>query len=63
VRLADADEWWAWKWSYSLRGVLEQLSPARLERVRREASEQIAAMASDGGIPLRLEALVAVAHR
>ena len=26
VRLADADEWWAWKWSYSLRGVLEQLS-------------------------------------
>jgi ubiquinone/menaquinone biosynthesis C-methylase UbiE len=22
VRLADADEWWAWKWSYSLRGVL-----------------------------------------
>jgi hypothetical protein len=30
--------------------------------VRREASERIAAMAADGGIPLRLEALVAVAR-
>ena len=32
VHLADADEWWAWKWSYSLRGILEQLPEPRLER-------------------------------
>jgi ubiquinone/menaquinone biosynthesis C-methylase UbiE len=63
VRLADADEWWAWKWSYSLRGVLEQLAPERLDRVRREASQQIASMTTDDGIPLRLEALIAVGHR
>jgi ubiquinone/menaquinone biosynthesis C-methylase UbiE len=60
VRLADADEWWAWKWSYSLRGILEQLPRSRLERLRAEASERIAAMRADGGLPLRLEALVAV---
>ena len=37
VHLADADEWWAWKWSYSLRGMLEQLPQPRLERLRAEA--------------------------
>ena len=63
VTLADADEWWAWKWSYSLRGILEQLPPPRLERLRREASERIAAMRVDGGLPLRLEALVALGRR
>jgi hypothetical protein len=31
--------------------------------VQREASERIAAMATDGGVSLRLEALIAVAHR
>ena len=62
VRLADADEWWRWKWSYSLRGVLEQLPPDRLERLRREAEERIAAMPDDGGLPLRLEAHIALGH-
>jgi ubiquinone/menaquinone biosynthesis C-methylase UbiE len=63
VLLADADEWWAWKWSYSLRGVLEQLPPARLERLRREASDRIAAIQVDAGLPLRLEALIALGRR
>jgi hypothetical protein len=43
--------------------VLEQLAPERLDRVRREASQQIASMTTDDGIPLRLEALIAVGHR
>jgi ubiquinone/menaquinone biosynthesis C-methylase UbiE len=63
VELADADEWWAWKWSYSLRGILEQLPQPRLERLRVEAAERIAAMSTDGGLPLRLEALIAVGRR
>jgi ubiquinone/menaquinone biosynthesis C-methylase UbiE len=63
VYLADADEWWAWKWSYSLRGMLEQLPPERLERLRREGSERIADLRGDGGLPLRLEALGALGRR
>jgi SAM-dependent methyltransferase len=63
VHLADADEWWAWKWSYSLRGILEQLPPPRLERLRHDASERIAEMRDDGGLPLRLEALIALGRR
>jgi SAM-dependent methyltransferase len=63
VRLADAEEWWAWKWSYSLRGVLEQLPPARLARMRRDAATHLARIAEPDGLPLRLQALVAIARR
>ena len=61
VGLAGADEWWAWKWSYSLRGVLEQLSSSRQQQLFEQASERIAAMPTDatGRLPLRLEALFA----
>jgi ubiquinone/menaquinone biosynthesis C-methylase UbiE len=64
VVLADADEWWTWKWSYSLRGVLEQLAPERLDRLRREADGHIAEMSASGEpLRLRLEALVATGRR
>lgn len=54
VRLADADEWWAWKWSYSLRGVLEQLPPERIERLRQEASAHL-----EPPLDRRLQAILA----
>jgi ubiquinone/menaquinone biosynthesis C-methylase UbiE len=62
VQLAGAEEWWAWKWSYSLRGVLEQMPEQRLERLRREAFERVASMSADdeGALSLRLEALCAI---
>jgi hypothetical protein len=63
VFLADADEWWAWKWSYSLRGMLEQVAPARLDRYRSEASKRMAGMLTSDGLPFRLEALVAFGRR
>jgi len=63
VRLVDDNEWWAWKWSYSLRGLLEQLPPQRLERLRREASQHITAMSAKGPLEVRLEALIATARR
>jgi ubiquinone/menaquinone biosynthesis C-methylase UbiE len=63
VRLADADEWWAWKWSYSLRGVLEQLPPERLQRLRDEAVVRLDDLDDGHGMPLRLEALVALGRR
>jgi ubiquinone/menaquinone biosynthesis C-methylase UbiE len=64
VTLAGPQEWWAWKWSYSLRGVLEQIAPTRLEQLQRDAYTRIAAMPTDtrGGLALRLEALFAVGH-
>jgi ubiquinone/menaquinone biosynthesis C-methylase UbiE len=59
VHIADEAEWWAWKWSYSLRGVIEQLSEDRLERLRREVNTRFEAMPAAEGHPLRLSALVA----
>ncbi|MGH9276125.1 MAG: hypothetical protein ACRDZU_15895, partial [Acidimicrobiales bacterium] len=63
VRLVDDDEWWAWKWSYSLRGLLEQLPPQHVEDLRREAAQYIAAMSANGPLEVRLEALIATARR
>jgi SAM-dependent methyltransferase len=62
VTLAGPEEWWAWKWSYSLRGVLEQITSARLEQLQRDACTRIAAMRANtgGSLDLRLEALFAV---
>ncbi len=57
VQIADEAEWWAWKWSYSLRGVIEQLAEDRLERLRREVNARFEAMPAAGGHPLRLSAL------
>jgi ubiquinone/menaquinone biosynthesis C-methylase UbiE len=60
VDLADEDEWWAWKWSYSFRYVLEQLDDATRDRFKVQAFDRAGAMKGDDGIPLTLEALIAV---
>jgi hypothetical protein len=59
VHIADEAEWWAWKWSYSLRGIIEQLAEDRLARLRHEVSAHFDAMSGAGGYPLRLSALLA----
>jgi ubiquinone/menaquinone biosynthesis C-methylase UbiE len=56
VRFADEDTWWAWKWSYSLRGVLEQQDEATLDRLRRAASERMQPHLTAGGLQCRLTA-------
>ena len=56
VRFADADAWWAWKWSYSLRGVLEQQDEVTLDAVRRGAVERMKSIVESDGIPCRLSA-------
>jgi ubiquinone/menaquinone biosynthesis C-methylase UbiE len=64
VSLSGAEEWWRWKWSYSLRGLLEQLPASAVDDFRQKAGDHLAAMPHvDGRLPLRLEALVAVARR
>jgi ubiquinone/menaquinone biosynthesis C-methylase UbiE len=60
VHLADEEEWWAWKWSYSFRYVLEQLDDETHDRFKTQAFEKAAAMNDGDGIPLTLEALIAV---
>ena len=59
VVLADEDEWWAWKWSYSLRGLLEQLDGEALDRFRRTAVVRMAQQKTEEGYPIRLTALLA----
>ena len=59
VNIADEAEWWAWKWSYSLRGIIEQLAEDRLARLRNEVSAHFDSMPGAGGYPLRLSALLA----
>ena len=56
VVFADEDEWWAWKWSYSLRGMLEQLDDESLERFRSDASKRLSDLEQEGGYPFRLRA-------
>ena len=63
VSFADEDKWWAWKWSYSLRGVLEQQDEATLANLRREASERLQANTEAGGFPCRLTANLVSANR
>ena len=63
VTLADEDEWWTWKWSYSFRHVLEQLDPSALESFKEEAYTHVRAMGEGGRIPLTLTANVATGRK
>lgn len=63
VVFADEDTWWAWKWSYSLRGVLEQQNETILANLRREANERLQVHRQPGGFPCRLTANLVLAHR
>ena len=59
VVLADEEEWWAWKWSYSLRGMLEQVDAATIDALREQAFARLRAQRGEDGLPLRLTALLA----
>ena len=63
VRFADEDAWWAWKWSYSLRGLLEQQDEATLDRLRRDATERMQPHMEAGGLPCPLTANLVRARR
>jgi SAM-dependent methyltransferase len=63
VHLSDEEEWWAWKWSYSFRYVLEQLDEPTLERFKSEAFERARAMDDGHGLPLTLQALIATGRK
>ncbi len=56
VFFADDAAWWDWKWSYSLRGVLEQQDPKTLDGLRRRAAACLRPYRQAAGIPCRLTA-------
>jgi ubiquinone/menaquinone biosynthesis C-methylase UbiE len=63
VRFADEATWWAWLWSYSLRGVLEQQDEATLDKLREEATRQMRPHREASGLPRRLTANLVRARR
>jgi ubiquinone/menaquinone biosynthesis C-methylase UbiE len=63
TELADADAWWRLLWSCSLRGLLEQLDPARVEALRRAALPHLHRMERAGPLRMRLAANVVLGRR
>jgi hypothetical protein len=56
------DEWWEWKWSYSIRGVLEQIDASR-EASRRAAFDALQPLRQPEGFPMRLTACFAFGRK
>lgn len=61
--LATGEDWWAVVWNSALRLPLERLPPARLEALREAHLEDVAALASEGGIWLDVPVLLGSARR
>ena len=56
--LASKQQWWDWHWSYSVRGLLEQLAPDTLNAYRDDCFREMDALQTAAGYPLRLNALM-----
>jgi ubiquinone/menaquinone biosynthesis C-methylase UbiE len=61
IHFAGADEWWDWQWSFSLRGVLEQLDEATVTTLREESFQRMATPRTPRGYPMRLDAWIVTA--
>jgi ubiquinone/menaquinone biosynthesis C-methylase UbiE len=56
IVFATEDQWWQWKWSFSIRGVLEQLDDAAREAYRAAAFEAMQPLRTPSGFPMYLTA-------
>jgi ubiquinone/menaquinone biosynthesis C-methylase UbiE len=63
IVFASEDAWWEWKWSYSIRGVLEQVDDATRESYRLAAFEAMQPLRQSDGFPMRLTAIFAFGHK
>ena len=63
IVFASEDEWWEWKWSFSIRGLLEQLDPSELDAYRSAAYEAMQAIRGPAGFPMRLSASLVFARK
>ena len=58
IRFASKQQWWDWRWSFSVRGLLEQLAPEALVAYREACFREMDALQTVDGYPLRLTALI-----
>ena len=58
INFASKQQWWDWHWSYSVRGLLEQVSPDALDAYREACFREMDALQTAAGYPLRLKALI-----
>ena len=63
VHFASKQQWWDWHWSFSVRGLLEQLAPDALVAYRDACFREMDALHTTGGYPLRLHALIVTGRR
>ena len=63
IRFASKQEWWDWHWSFSVRGLLEQMAPEALVAYRDACFREMDALQTAGGYPLRLEALIVTGRK
>ena len=58
IHFASKEQWWDWHWSFSVRGLLEQLTPEALAAYREACFREMDGLRTAGGYPLRLNALI-----
>ena len=63
VVFADEAEWWEWKWSFSVRGVLEQLDEDARQEYRDAAFAAMAPLREPRGFPMKLTAAFAFGRK
>jgi ubiquinone/menaquinone biosynthesis C-methylase UbiE len=56
IWFADAQQWWDWNWSFSRRGILEQLDVATVDALRAASARHLEAMRTSNGLPMSLVA-------
>ena len=61
IFFASEDEWWDWQWSFSLRGILEQLDEPTVTALREESFRRMAELKTAQGYPMRLDAWIVIA--
>jgi ubiquinone/menaquinone biosynthesis C-methylase UbiE len=63
IHFASKQQWWDWHWSFSVRGLLEQLEPEAVIAYRDACFREMDALETASGYPLGLTALIVVGRR
>jgi ubiquinone/menaquinone biosynthesis C-methylase UbiE len=63
ISFSTEQDWWDWHWSFSRRGLFEQLDPAALDALRTASFERMATLRTADGYPLHLNAWIILGRR